>query len=221
MTYRPNDSHRIWIQGQSDPTDIKNSDRSIYSLPSGDSWWRQGGWLASLGHIWTPTRKSIIETQLYTQKSYIVVMPIQWTECSADDWDPNNEYWCNKTNFSGNYGDGWPLGGDWAYPNGGSGQTGWFANDPDGFGFGPQPYSYWTERRRHSLNSSYTQFFRLAGEHQLKVGVQLEQLTASSGYPGIEEDRGGIAYYSHNGDPSDMAGYSPNTLYVYDTDLGA
>ncbi|MGC6509822.1 MAG: TonB-dependent receptor [Myxococcota bacterium] len=221
VTYRPNDSHRIWIQGQSDPTDIKNSDRSIYSLPSGDSWWRQGGWLASLGHIWTPTRKSIIETQLYTQKSYIVVMPIQWTECSADDWDPNNEYWCNKTNFSGNYGDGWPLGGDWAYPNGGSGQTGWFANDPDGFGFGPQPYSYWTERRRHSLNSSYTQFFRLAGEHQLKVGVQLEQLTASSGYPGIEEDRGGIAYYSHNGDPSDMAGYSPNTLYVYDTDLGA
>ena len=56
-------------------------------------------------------------------------------------------------------------------PNGGPGQTGWFANDPDGFGFGPQPYSYWTERRRHSLNSSYTQFFRLAGEHQLKVLV--------------------------------------------------
>ena len=98
VTYRPNDSHRIWIQGQSDPTDIKNSDRSIYSLPSGDSWWRQGGWLASLGHIWTPTRKSIIETQLYTQKSYIVVMPIQWTECSGDDWDPNKNTG-NKTDL--------------------------------------------------------------------------------------------------------------------------
>lgn len=221
LTYRPNASHRLWIQGQSDPTDIRNADRSIYTLPSGESWWRQGGWLASLGHIWTPTKKSIIETQLYTQESYIVVMPIQWTECKSSDYDEDSPYWCNKQNFNTDYGDGWPLGSDWTYPNGGSNQMGWFANDPDGFSFGPQPYAYYTERRRHSLNSSYTQFFSFLGEHQFKAGVQFEQLSSESGYPGLEEERGGMVYYSHDGDPSDLSSYSPNTLYAYDTDMAA
>jgi len=71
LTWRPSASHRIWVQAQLDPTNIENADRSIYTLPSAEIRWKQGGWLASLGHVWTPTDATIVESQLYAQSSYL------------------------------------------------------------------------------------------------------------------------------------------------------
>jgi hypothetical protein len=205
LTWQPTPKHRLWFQAQADPTDIENADRSIYTLPSGESWWRQGGWLASLGHLWTPDAQSIVESQLYTQSSYITSMPIQWTECGKSDFDESG--YCTKSDFKGDYGDWEP--GDGA----------WFASDPDGFSYGPQPYAYYTDRYRTSANSSYTRFFELVGEHELKVGAQLEWLRSSSSYPGLDEAHGGMPYYVHTGDPSDISGYVPDQIYIYDSDM--
>lgn len=196
VTWRPSASHRIWVQAQADPTNIENASRDIYTLPSNEIRWRQGGWLGSVGHQWTPSDTVLVETQLYAQNSYLNNRPIQWDNCSASDY--NDKGYCTKS-FSSEYGS-------------------WLANDPDGFSYGPYPYAYYSERQRYSLNSKATFFFSLLGEHQARVGVQLERLSSYSINPGVEN---GIEYWSYTTTPDDLSSYVPTQLVSYETDQEA
>jgi hypothetical protein len=187
LTYSPHADHRIWVQGQADPTNIDNASRDIYTLENAEMWWKQGGWLASAGHQWTPNGDTIVDTQLSTSSSYIRVLPMQWQGCNEYD----EQGWCNsyETDLPEELG-------------------AWTAYDPDGFSYGPLAWAYYTERTRSSLQSSVTRFARFMGEHQLKAGVQAEVVNATSGYLYHPD---GMIYRSHDGDPSNLEGYT-NTL---------
>lgn len=191
LTWRPADAHKIWIQGQLDPTNIDNADRSIYTMPNAELWWQQGGWLGSLGHTWTPDAATVVDTQLYAASSYLRIRPMQWQECSGSDYDDRG--FCT-IDFE---------------PEQGS----WFPNQPDGFSWGPYPYSYYTSRNRYALQSSATRFFSFLGEHQAKLGMQAEILDSVSSYPGLEN---GIEYWNHDGDPTNFDGYTPAQIVIYD-----
>lgn len=201
LTWQPVQAHRLWVQAQADPTDIRNSEQSVYTLPSGEEWFRQGGWLASLGHRWIPSENTKIETQIYTSSSYLKVAPIQWTDCAEYDEegiciDDPTPY---EADFENPYGDSW-----WAF-------------DPDGFSVGTRPYAYYTERYRSSLNSSWMQLFDLLGRHQTKIGIQAELLSSHTIYPGLEN---GLEYWVWNGDsPADLSSYQPYYLLLYNNNL--
>lgn len=196
LTARPNAMHRIWVQAQADPTNIENASRDIYTLPSAEIRWRQGGWLGSIGHQWTPSDSVLVETQAYAQNSYLNFRPIQWDDCKASDY--NDKGYCNKS-FSSEYGP-------------------WQANDPDGFSAGLYPYAYYSERNRYSLNSKATFFFSALGEHQARVGVQIESLSSYTIRPGVEE---GIEYWSYTTTPDDLESYVPNQLLQYESNQEA
>lgn len=196
ITARPNNAHRIWLQAQADPTNIENASRDIYTLPSNEIRWRQGGWLGSLGHQWTPAESVLVETQLYAQNSYLNFRPIQWDDCTAADYDADG--YCTK---SFNTDDG-----------------AWLANDPDGFSNGVFPYAYYSERNRYSLNSKATFFFSALGEHQARVGVQVERLTSNTILPGAEN---GIEYWSYTTTPDDLSSYVPSQQVRYESNQDA
>ena len=193
VTWKPHANHRLWVHGQTDPMDLKNSEQNPYGLSSSETWWQQGGWLASLGHQYTPSANTIVDSQLYTQRSYIRDRPMQWLECESYD-----ELGSCEQSFEDEFGS-------------------WFAYDPDGFSYGPMPYAYYTDRSRTSFNSSVTQFFDFLGSHQAKVGVQADLLSSHSIYPGLEN---GIVYNSYSGDdPTDLSSYSPTLLIQYDNNM--
>lgn len=202
LTWSPTSSHRVWALVSADPTSIENSTQDVYTLPSGEEWWRQGGWLASAGHLWTVSGKSFLQTEVFTQRSYIVTVPIQELWCRRGQWeecDPANNY--------------------------GYSEPGWFSNS--GFGYGPEPYGSESFRNRHSLNSAFTQLFSFLGEHQAKTGINLELMQARSAFPGVgaeteaeqgaAPDTSGIHYYEPTGDPNDIESYVPDTLQVYNS----
>ena len=193
ITIRPNGQHRIWVQGQADPTNIENASRDIYTLPSNEIRWRQGGWLGSIGHQWTPSDTVLVKTQLYAQNSYLNFRPIQWDDCT--DYDDVGG--CNQS-----FGDG----------------NAWLAYDPDGFSSGQYPYAYYSERNRYSLNSDASFFFSLLGEHQAKVGVQLDLASSYSVYPGFEN---GLEYWSYTTTPDDLDSYVPTQLIQYNSNQEA
>lgn len=195
LTWQPSEAHRVWVQAQADPTDIRNSEQSVYTLSSGEEWFRQGGWLASAGHRWMPSANTKVETQLYTSSSYIKVTPIQWTDCA--EYDEDGKCTDDPTPFEG---------------------ENWYAYDPDGFSSGPKQYSYYSERTRTSLNSSWMQLFQLLGDHQSKIGIQAEIATAFSAFPGLED---GLEYWAYTDDPANLDGYVPVVKYVYDTNQAA
>ncbi|MDG1481390.1 MAG: TonB-dependent receptor [Myxococcota bacterium] len=190
LTWRPSSAHRIWVQGQADPTRIENASRDIYTLPSAEYYWQQGGWLGSIGHNWTPNSAILVESQVYAQNSYLGFMPDAWRDCEKFD----GTGYCTD-NFSNDYGP-------------------WLANDPDGFSYGTFPYAYESARNRYSLNSKATFFFDALGSHQARIGVQAEVLNSSSSYPGQEY---GIEYWSYTTSPDDLASYVPTQRYVYDS----
>ncbi|MFT4976605.1 MAG: hypothetical protein ACI8S6_002510 [Myxococcota bacterium] len=194
ITARPNAAHRIWIQAQADPTNIENASRDIYTLPSNEIRWRQGGWLGSIGHQWTPSEVVLVESQLYAQNSYLNYRPIGWDDCAASDYD------------------------DVGYCSKGSGGDGWLAYDPDGFSSGAYPFAYYSERNRYSLNSKATFFFSLLGDHQARIGVQAERLTSSSVSPGSEN---GIEYWSYTDTASNLDSYVPTQLLQYESNQNA
>jgi len=200
LTWQPTQSQRLWLHAQADPTDIRNSDQSVYELPSDETWFRQGGWLASIGHRWTPGDATKIETQIYTSSSYLSAVPIQWTDCAEYDSDGT----CID--------DPTPYEADFENPYG----TSWWAYDPDGFSVGPQPYAYYTKRYRSSLNSSWLQLFDFLGTHQTKVGVQAEMLSSHTILPGLEN---GIQYWTYTDDPTDLSTYTPYYLLLYNNNL--
>ena len=190
LTWRPNASHRLWVQAQADPTRIENASRDIYTLENGEIYWQQGGWLGSIGHNWTPSSSVLVESQVYAQNSYLGFTPDQWRDCNNFD----DTGYCTDT-FNTEYG-------------------AWLANDPDGFSYGPSPYAYASERNRYSLTSKATFFFDALGSHQARVGVQAELLNSTSVYPGLES---GIEYWSYTTSPSDLDTYEPTQLYLYDS----
>ncbi len=196
LTWQPSENHRLWVQAQGDPTDIRNSEQSVYTLSSGEEWFRQGGWLASAGHRWMPSSNTKVETQIYTSSSYIKVTPIQWIDCAEyDEWGTCID---DPTPFEGDN---------------------WYAYDPDGFSVGPKQYSYYTKRDRASLNSSWLQLFQFLGDHQSKIGIQAELMSAYSAFPGLED---GLEYWTYTGeDPADLDSYEPYLKYVYDTNNAA
>lgn len=195
LTWQPNQQHKIWLHAQADPTSIQNSEQSPYTLSSGETWFRQGGWLASLGHLWMPGANTKVETQIYASSSYIKVTPMQWKDCKSFD----DQGVCTDD-------------GTWEGDS-------WFAYDPDGFSAGEYPYAYYTTRNRYSLNSAWTQLFNFVGEHQTKVGVQAEMLQSHTILPGLEN---GLEYWTYTGDsPADLDSYVPYLLYKYETNQEA
>ena len=194
LTFRPHQDHKIWLHAQGDPTDIQNAEGDVYTLPSADTWFRQGGWLTSAGHLWTPTATTIVETQGYLSSSYIKVTPIQWIDCKNYD----DRGVCTDDLWDGDS---------------------WWANDPDGFSYGPYQYAYYTNRNRYSINTYAMQLFDLLGQHQAKAGFQAEFLRSYTILPGLEE---GLEYWAYSGDdPADIDSYEPYLLLKYDTDQEA
>ncbi|MFM2245236.1 MAG: hypothetical protein RL071_1310 [Pseudomonadota bacterium] len=194
LTYKPSANHRIWLHAQGDPTNIDNATADPYVLPNAETWWRQGGWLASLGHQWTPGPSTVIDTQLSTNHSYIVTGPMQWKDCKNF-----NDVGVCQDSFAQEYDSFLPY-------------------DADGFQYGMTPDSSIDRRQRNALTFSVTQLARFLGEHQIKLGVQADLVSTYTVYPGYAQ---GIPYYSHNGDPSDLAGYEPSLLIKYDSDSEA
>ncbi len=208
LTWSPSNSHRISAHFQADPTSIENSTQDIYTLPSGEEWWKQGGWLASLTHTWTPGARTIVQSEAFAQTSYINTLPIQELWCKRGQWED-----CDPAN---NYG----------YE-----EPGWFSNS--GFSYGPEPYWSESSRHRYSVSSSITQLFEALGDHQAKAGVNLELMQSSSAFPGVgtelpeeqgaDPDTSGFAYYEpgEGCDPNDTSCYEPDTLYVYNSQYEA
>ena len=97
---------------------------------------------ASAGHQWTPSTNTIVDTQLSTSNNYIRVTPMQWQGCN----EYNENQWC--TDYDSDLES--PLGA-------------WAANDPDGFNYGPLAWAYYTQRARHSLQSSITRLLLVFG----------------------------------------------------------
>lgn len=189
LTWAPSSKHRLWIQAQSDPTYIENTEvyyGAPYTLPAGETIQEQGGYVISLGHIFTPTAKSILQSQLYFQQSNIAFYSVA---CKGE------------ADISGCIE--------------GLGDSAWFAWDPDGFNGGAFPYGYLSNRYRGSAQTNYTQYGEFLGEHALKIGVNAEYLVNSDAYPG----EGNIVYksYGENG-PSDIAGYENTALAQYTGD---
>lgn len=193
LTWQPNSTHRLWVHAQGDPTVIKNTEQDPYTLPSAERAQRQGGWVASVGHVWMPSQEINLETQVYFQRSYINVTPMLWEDCK--DFD---ERGVCTTDFG----------------------RGWSSYDADGFSYGSPPYAYFSNRQRASVNSALSWFPEFMGTHRVKIGVQAEVMTSEDSFPGIEATDG-IDYWSHNGDPTDLDGYTPVITYRYDNDQQA
>ncbi len=193
LTWKPTPNHQIWFHMQSDPTWIRNVDQSVYEMPEGETYWEQGGWLASLGHQWTPGKDTVVNTQAYYQSSHIKFIPQIWKdECTAYDDD------------------GMCL-DDFDYE--------WFGYEPDSFTFGPSTYWYYTKRQRASFNSKLTQYFDFLGEHEVKTGVEAEFLRSYSIYPGLSD---GYEIWSYgDGDPTNPEDYSPYYKVAYDSNYEA
>jgi hypothetical protein len=85
LTAQPNPAHRIWVNASADPTWIRNAEQSVYTLPSGETIQRQGGWVGSIGHVLTPSEDVIVESQLHYQKSVINFFSALWKDCRNFD----------------------------------------------------------------------------------------------------------------------------------------
>ena len=192
LTWKPHPNHQLWVHGQLDPTSIDNADGSVYTLPSGEILWKQGGWLGSVGHMWVPSRSTILETQAYVQQSYLNYASM-WDDCADYAERTGNTERCEE--------------------------VGWFANDPDGFNAGLHPYDYDSRRQRASLSTKLTQYADFLGSHEFKLGAQGEFMSSYSALPRIDEN--GVPYWDHGGDPTDLDSYAPSYRTAYETDLEA
>lgn len=158
LTFRADDQNRIWLHAQGDPTHIENVEQgygNAYTLASGETIQDQSGYLVSAGHLYTPNPKTILQTQVYWQRSDITYFPIQ---CKGE--------------------------ADVAGCIDGLGDSRWLAEDPDGFNAGAYPYGYLSQRYRASLNTALTRYVDLLGEHAFKIGANGEYLVNDDAYPG-------------------------------------
>ncbi len=194
LTWQPVPKHRFWLHAQADPTNIDNASASPYVLQNAETWWRQGGWLTSLRHQWIGGKRTVADTQVAFNKSYIVTGPMQWKDCKNYD-----KVGVCEDDFSE------PLGS-------------WFPYDADGFQYGTTVDSSIDQRYRGSLTSSVTHLASFLGDHRIKAGVQADLLSTYTVYPGYAR---GFEYWTHNGDPSNLEGYTPELLVKYDSNSEA
>lgn len=161
LTWAPTSKHRVWLQAQGDPTYIENTEvyyGAPYTLPAGETIQQQGGFIVSAGHIFTPSERSILQSQLYFQESDIDYFTVQ---CKGEADIPA----CIDE----------------------LGDARWLAWDADGFNGGAFPYGYMSRRKRMSAQSSLTQYVDLLGEHAFKVGANAEYLINDDAFPGEGE----------------------------------
>lgn len=156
LTWTPNASNRIWIQTQGDPTSIKNTEQSAYTLPEGETTQNQGGYIISLGHLLTQGAQGVLQTQLYYQKSNIMFFSNECQGTSVADLPD-----CIRN-----------------LPDA------WIGSNPGDFTGGQFPYGEVSFRYRSSVNSSYTRYFDFLGHHQAKVGITGERLQLDDIFPG-------------------------------------
>jgi len=205
ITWKPNADHRVWVHAQTDPTNIDNAEGSYYTLPNAETWWQQGGWLASLGHQWTPGSQTIVDAQLSTSRTYINYMPIQWRDCT--EWEAVGQIAEGNCTSHGSDLD--------------SSLGSWVAYDYGGFSYGEAQSAYYTRRARTSFNAAITRFASLMGDHQMKLGLQSDFLGSYSIYEGY--DTGEVAY-QHDGDPTNLEGYTPAEIFIannkWESELG-
>ncbi len=193
LTWAPASQHRVWLQAQGDPTYIENTEvyyGSPFTLPAGETIQQQGGFIVSAGHIWTPSSKSILQSQLYFQESDIDYYTVQCKESSGSAEEIAT---CID----------------------GLGEKRWLAWDPDGFNGGAFPYGYSSRRKRMSAQSAFTQYLTFLGEHAFKVGANAEYMINDDAFPG----EGDIVYKTYGeGGPSDIDGYENIALVSYTGD---
>lgn len=201
ITAQPTPAHRLWVHAQADPTWIDNIEQSPYVLPSAETVQNQGGWLGSIGHQFTPSDDSLLETQLFYEKSVINFFSILWKDC-----EEKGAYGECLDDF---------VGSDYM---GEEVTEGWLGWDADDFSSGEFPYASFNRRYRMSANTSFTQWFDFLGEHKAKVGLQAEWLRSFYVYPGLDDP--GIVYYNNvTDDPMDMDAYDPIHTVRYDNNL--
>lgn len=192
LTWAPTSKHRVWLQAQGDPTYIENTEvyyGSPYTLPAGETIQEQGGFLVSAGHIFTPSSKTILQSQLYFQRSDISFYTVQCKGSAGRE--------AIETCITG------------------LGDKRWLAWDPDGFNGGAFPYGYLSNRYRTSAQSSLTQYLDFLGEHEIKVGANAEYLINDDAFPG----EGDIIYKTYGeGGPYDIDGYENIALVGYSGD---
>jgi len=202
ITLQPTPRHRIWFDLQTDPTWIDNVEQSPYTLPSAETVQNQGGWIATIGHQFTPTEDLILESQLYFQKSYINYHSILWKNCQ--EFTPDGQQ-CAHSFVGMEY-----LGERVTER--------WYGLGADDFSSGESPYAYRADRYRMSANSSMTMYGDLLGEHEGKIGFQFENMISDDAFPGASTV-GDPYYTTPNDDPNLLGAYRPDQLTIYDDDF--
>ncbi len=187
LTWQPGAQNKLTLQAQGDPTWIKNVEQNGYVLPNGESNWRQGGFSITAGHILTPTARTVIQTQAYFQKSDLIYYAKDCESARGDEALAD----CIR-----NLEDPW---------------SSWY---PDDFSAGDAPYGEISHRYRSSLQTNWTQFFSLLGEHQTKIGAQGEYLVTDDIFPGIED----WTFKQSTGDPADIDSYENLYQIRYDNE---
>lgn len=158
LTFQPTSKHKVWFQGQGDPTYIKNVEQSPYTLPKGETIQEQGGYSLQAGHLWTPSSRAILQTQAYWQRS-----SIDYYSVACEDQQGDLEGCIRNLDDA------------------------WLAWDPDAFNGGVFPYGYLGDRYRASLSSALTLFWEGLGDHQSKTGFSAEYLRSVDIFPGVTD----------------------------------
>jgi hypothetical protein len=85
LTWQANDSHKVQITAESDPTSITNFDTNFATLPEALGWWRQGGWFGATRWDWTINPRMHLRTDVSYLNSYIKIAPMRWKDCDEHD----------------------------------------------------------------------------------------------------------------------------------------
>ncbi len=202
ITIQPTPRHRFWFDLQTDPTWIENTEQNAYTLPSAEMVQNQGGWVATVGHQFTPSDNVIVESQLYMQRSYIDAHSVLWKHCQEFTEDGKQ---CAHSFVGMEY-----LGERVTER--------WYGSSADDFSSGESPYIYYAKRYRMSANTSATLFADLLGEHEAKVGLQFENMISDDGFPG-SSTIGEPSYTTNNSNPNRLGAYHPDLLTIYDDDF--
>lgn len=198
LTLQPTSTHRIWTHVQGDPTVISNTEQDAYTLPSAEGLQKQGGYILSVGHQWTPNERTVLDSQVFLSVSNLTFSSILWKDCQERD----DEGVCTD-DFVGTDYLGEPV------------TQGWFGAGVGDFASGEYPYASFNNRKRLTAKSSFKRWFDLLGEHEMKIGAEAELLTSYTYTPGLDV---GLPYYENSGDPMDLTTYEPVYAEIYGYD---
>ena len=147
LTWQISYSNKLAISFQTDPTSIKNSEQSIWTIPEAEADWNQGGWYLNAMWDWTPSAYTLFEAQAYFQKSYIRITPQEWRDC--EEWADNGA--CAEEDMQVT--PIWP----WGY----------------GFNHGSWGQYYNDLRYNFTVSADFDAFFDFLGTHNFGVGIDL------------------------------------------------